>query len=543
LKWSAVREIDIVAGVAVAICAVLGYLSRNVLNPDGVAYLDLASALRAGDWTHFVQGYWSPIYPALVMVAAVVTGRQGPDLVGVAHVVNTAIAAAAVVLLWREARRKKSAIYGRAVIAALLVCSARPPRVDAVTPDLLLLVTLLVVTQELVFHAGERWVRTGFWLGISFLVKTSIWPWLLLVLVVRLWDAGARHAYRPVLLSTLVCLGMALLWIVPMSVQEHRITPGSAGRLNACWYLRSCDSRTPDTHSGGHMRYRDVRLDDGPITIASFDGATWTYEPWSDPTAWEKGVLSRAAHLPAIGAAIAYWATLFRLVFGLWLLQLLLAVMIPVFWISRRRNMWPELVGRHRGSLVAMTLGLLGAGQFIVIHAEPRLIAPFALTFAVGALAWLCATRDSPASGSGPRHATDDARRAPRRAVIQVASWIGLASAAPLAIARMNEEASLHDAVEQRTSSILRATDALVPGGPLPRRVVIIGPALPFVADIYRTGGRIVAQVLPRSSELVAHLPSTTQRELVDRLFAGQADLAWFTKPDEIVRMAVVAKK
>ena len=44
-------------------------LSRWQVNPDGVAYLDLADALGARAWVDVAQGYWSPLYPMLLAVA------------------------------------------------------------------------------------------------------------------------------------------------------------------------------------------------------------------------------------------------------------------------------------------------------------------------------------------------------------------------------------------------------------------------------------------------------------------------------------------
>ena len=87
------------AGVGVALCLVLTWVSRAALNTDGVAYLDLARRVHAGDWNGFVQGYWSPLLPALVTILSAPTGRAPTTLVTLAHVVNGAGAIAGLTLL------------------------------------------------------------------------------------------------------------------------------------------------------------------------------------------------------------------------------------------------------------------------------------------------------------------------------------------------------------------------------------------------------------------------------------------------------------
>ncbi|MEP7348047.1 MAG: hypothetical protein ABI877_22450, partial [Gemmatimonadaceae bacterium] len=45
------RKIDVAALTAAIRSIVLGVASSHALNADGVSYLDLASAVRDGDWT------------------------------------------------------------------------------------------------------------------------------------------------------------------------------------------------------------------------------------------------------------------------------------------------------------------------------------------------------------------------------------------------------------------------------------------------------------------------------------------------------------
>jgi hypothetical protein len=64
-------------------------------------------------------------------------------------------------------------------------------------------------------------------------------------------------------------------------------------------------------------------------------------------------------------------------------------------------------------------------------------------------------------------------------------------------------------------------------------RIVIAGPAVPFIMDAYRSGGRIVAQVLPTSARALEESQPTAYQKAIGGIFAGRADVIWFTKEDE----------
>lgn len=58
----------------------LGFLARlallrfeYVINPDGATYTRLAESLAAGNWTGFLDPYWSPLYPLLIAPAMIFT--------------------------------------------------------------------------------------------------------------------------------------------------------------------------------------------------------------------------------------------------------------------------------------------------------------------------------------------------------------------------------------------------------------------------------------------------------------------------------------
>src|SRR5579862_9801802 len=48
--------------------AVLAWDGRYAMDPDGLSYLDMASSTAAQGWHHLINGYWSPLYAAILAI-------------------------------------------------------------------------------------------------------------------------------------------------------------------------------------------------------------------------------------------------------------------------------------------------------------------------------------------------------------------------------------------------------------------------------------------------------------------------------------------
>ncbi len=520
------REVDVLALLVVALMVWYTWLARNALNPDGVSYLDLSAALRRGDFAAFVQGYWSPLYPMLIALGGAVTGAGRGGLVAIAHIINGVAALAALTTVWWWGRRSPGPYAGRALIAAFLLASAGLPRIEAVTPDLLLFAAIVAIGYELLVHRGERWLLLGVLFGVAFAAKTSTWPWLLVAVPVRwlAWPAQRRAVWRATAVGAVLALG----WIVPMSVKYQRPTFGSAARLNYCWYLERCDSRSPDTHTGMHRDYHSITVADTlPIRWVTYDTtAHWTYPPWSDPTAWNAGVTSVHRAVPCAACHIAYWIDEAGYVFGLWLLPLLAGVIVPLVVIARRRGMWSELGSGSRDAAAVMVLGVIGLLQFVAVHAEPRLIAPFGMLLAIGAVEWLT------------RRWSSDAP--PRGVLPQLLSLVGLGAAIGVGIPRVREGLRSSGRIATVANDIQGTAERLRERGIDPRRIVVIGPVLPVEPSIYIAGAEVVAQIPPRSAIALGLLGPEVESQVVARLFSHEAAVAWLTSSNGGVTIAII---
>jgi len=530
-RWTP-REIDLLAIATILATVALGFLVRQTLNPDGVSYLDLAAAIRRGDLGHFVQGYWSPLYPLLLAAAG---NRSPSDQIAWAHLVNVIAVVLTIVAIWRWARSLASPWFGRAAIAALIVCSAEPPRVEALTPDLVLLCILTCIAYELLVRDGTHWCEIGLLFGAAYLAKTGIWPWLLLAMALRAVMARGRAQWLQVWRSHAATAIVVLCWPVPLSLNAGRPTFGATGRLNFGWYLRSSDARTPDTHLGDHWNYRAAAF--GEDTAGSWalfgDDSAWTYPPWSDPEAWAAGITRRHDQAPTLRWLLGYWTDAVIRTASLWLRTLLLFVLLPAVWIGWRPGRWEPSAPQHRAALLVMALGAAGVAEYIIVHAEPRLIAPFALLFALAALAWLL---DDRVDAALPARSVD--RRALSLLGVGVAAWVVGTRIYHARDDSMRIAAGLAQLDDAYHSAFAAPRDAgdfagmVTASAPAHPRIVVIGPALPVEANIFWIGGRIVAQVPPGTATALDALPGSRARDLVRHLFAGRADAFWLTTAD-----------
>lgn len=209
-------------------------------------------------------------------------------------------------------------------------------------------------------------------------------------------------------------------------------------------------------------------------------------------------------------------------------------MLLPALWIGKRRGQWRELLAAPRTTLAAMALGLVGMAQYIAVHAEPRLIAPFVLLFALAALSWLFGDRDdTPAPPSTPD----------RFAL----SLLGLVAAAYVTERRIdrarNDDHRIAAGIEQLTAVNAAAfappsaamtgfAGAFSMSAPAHPRVAVIGPVLPVLANIYWTGGRVVEQVPPMSVTTLRNLAVERRSALLHEMFHDRADVLWITGSD-----------
>lgn len=237
------------AGLLLALTALA--LAAPTINEDGVQYLDLADAWRAGDWSTALNTYWSPLYSwALAGVLAVAHPSPVDELL-TARLFNL-VAFGIALFAWLGLVRRLVTIAAAAdrpvhrwawwllagVVGAWVLLQT--VGVESLTPDLLasalLLATALVLAR---CRARASSVAQGLLLGLltgaAALARTvlvTLLPAVALLLRRSTVRAGASLAA--------LAVGIAAtfgVFVLALSLDEGRLTAGDTGALNYAWFV------------------------------------------------------------------------------------------------------------------------------------------------------------------------------------------------------------------------------------------------------------------------------------------------------------------
>ena len=386
--------------LAVLLGIVQAFAHRHQMNADGISYLDLGDAWMHGDWSHVINGYWSPLYPILLGITARVIPHSMYWDATMAHTVNVAILVGAVcafdlligeLTLLRHAELEDPPlpafpdwIWKAFAWIVFLWTSLFLIGTVMVTPDLLVS-AMAYLAAALALRARRTgtprdYLILGVTLGVGFLAKSAMLPlaivWLVLVKL-RILFARAS-SWRPLWAMGVSFLAVIAPLIIALSVSKHRLTFGDSGRINYGFFVDGVKGiahwRGAPEGSGTPMH--TTRQVFGLPDVYEFATPVGgTYPVWYDPSYWFEGLTPHvvvAAHVRNLELyGKAYWKLLWP--FTLPLLAGLLLGTAPAAFVRS--------LGRRDVLLLPGAAALL---MYALVYAEERYIGGFFALVAVG---------------------------------------------------------------------------------------------------------------------------------------------------------------
>ena len=353
-----------------------------LLDGDAVSYMDIADLLHAHRWAGAVNGYWHPLYPAVLAAAQVVFHPARWNEIHAYYVANYGIflleLIAMVLFVYaldrlRERTLSDSAppLLSREALALLgtalvVVASQRELAMGFVRPDALLqALMLLAFAMMLDALATESLVYAplmGLFFGLAYLTKSFAFVVALLSIGVlflsQLWlqRRSLARVTTNAVLALVVFGAVAAPYIAALSHQKHRFDFGDSGALNYAWYVGGVEKmhlepwmKSSFGPATVHLIHPEQQLLASPGSYSYRAEPYGTYPDWFDTTFFNERITPHL-NLPVLLQRDARNAALVvRYLFnhpeGWILLLLLLALGARLrFGSWRRDNFWLSMI-------------------------------------------------------------------------------------------------------------------------------------------------------------------------------------------------------
>ena len=306
----------------------IGWLAMKyelfLLDGDAVSYMDIADLLHAHHWAGAVNGYWHPLYPAVLAFAQILFHPTRWNEIPAYYAANYAIflleLVAMVLFVYALDRlrirtlsdsappllsREALALFGCALI---VIASQRELAMGLVRPDALLQALMLLAFATLLNAlATESLIYAplmGLFFGLAYLTKSFAFVVAVLSIGVmflfQLWLQ--RRALTRVLTNAVLALvvfgAVAGPYIAALSHQKHRFDFGDSGALNYAWYVGGVEKMHLEpwmTSSFGpatvHLIHPEQQLLAAPGIYSYRTEPYGTYPDWFDTTYFNERII------------------------------------------------------------------------------------------------------------------------------------------------------------------------------------------------------------------------------------------------------------
>jgi hypothetical protein len=293
--------------------AFYSFADRYTMNPDGMSYVDIASnAVRNGP-AEFINGYWSPGYPAVLAVFLAVFRPSPEAAYPVVHFANFCIFALVTlsfafflkhwIASWgaQGEARSTGAWMVPFGFSVFLWHSIELIGVAAVVPDLcvagfvFLAAGVLCRLSMLRSRPGD-YASLGVILGLAYYFKAAMFPIGLLGLTVFWIMPPTRLVKRQyTALAALTFLVVTAPLAVGLSFRSGKPTIGEVGHLSYVWYVNRYYRLSGWTEAGEHgtPEHAPRKLMQKPELLEFAEPVSGTFPLWYDPAYWYAGVKAK----------------------------------------------------------------------------------------------------------------------------------------------------------------------------------------------------------------------------------------------------------
>lgn len=296
------------------------------IDGDAIGYMDVGDYLRAHQWSWVVNGYWHPLYPAVLSLFHAIFHSNRTTELRAYYAANFAIfllEMAAIVAftdalvglrnrLSLDESRSASFLVGRYAmrylgLALLTVASQRELSLGKIRPDALLQALLLLAMVGMLRYLATKRLRyaalMGVALGCAYLAKSFAFLFALLTIAVlvvfaRVWTRSRATQVAAAGTVALACFAcVAAPYVAALSEQRGRFDFGDSGALNYAWYVAGTEKMHLQPYmtdrfgsSEVHLKHPEQELLRSPQILSYREHPLGTYPDWFDTTWWNDQV-------------------------------------------------------------------------------------------------------------------------------------------------------------------------------------------------------------------------------------------------------------
>jgi len=369
------------------------------MQPDGISYIEIAKNGGA----HFVNGYWSPLYPFLLRLTFRIFRPSLFWEATAVHLTNFAIYLANLacfeVFLKELIRTRNSwaaAQSGQPFVSAQTVWTwgyvfflwaARYWVTPAwVTPDLCVagIVYFIMATMLRIHRGAGGWLTfasLGAVLGLNYLAKAPMFLLAFVFLAFAAFLVPSRKKALP-LLTTAVFFFFLLSapLVFSLSKAKGRLTFGDSGKINYAEFVNGAPKYVHwhgDPPGTGIPVHAERQVFATPPMYEFTIPIPGSYPPWYDPAYWYEGI---RPHFAVKGQLLAMYRTASSYLRIVSVTGTLYAVFLTLLALSKRSQF--KFAG-FRGEWICWPVripALAALTMYAFVHVEPRFVGGFLLT-------------------------------------------------------------------------------------------------------------------------------------------------------------------